>query len=437
MVLGRVGVEDEAELDVVVLLVHHGQPRLVGVDRVDHPLRRVEGEAGAALRVDRSRGPVPLAGEGQAVVAVVDDLVERRVDAPGEEVVVDDPVALRQAQPGLQVDGRGVVLHLGPGAVVARARLELQRGQRLVGVVDGVHVGVDDVEVAHRAERRLAHVVVAARDHARDARVGPHELADADGERGAAAALGAVDVDGERDVAHAQPLRHRAQGEDVVGEAVAHELAEVAAQRPGPLLGGGAHGLGPALAPGEDRVRPGPVVLLVHPPAQVLEQVVGEVGGVGDPGEHPHLVVELDHDDVAAVGLQPLGDERHHGLVPAPRLLEEGRREVVDGPRGRRRAVPADRHDLRVVAVDPEGDALVLQLGHDEGAGPGDEHQVALGAQVDEGRDVALGTGPALDVDRPVGQLVEDPRDVRGDRGQAGLDDEVEPLPHSSRATRK
>ena len=47
---------------------------------------------------------MPLAGEADAVVAVADRLVQRRVDAAGEQVVVDQPVALGDEQPGLELD---------------------------------------------------------------------------------------------------------------------------------------------------------------------------------------------------------------------------------------------------------------------------------------------------------------------------------------------
>ena len=77
---------------------------------VHGPGRRGEGQAPLARGADRGRRPVPLAGEADPVVAVADRLVQRRVDAAGEEVVVDHPVALGQEQPGLEVDGRGVVL---------------------------------------------------------------------------------------------------------------------------------------------------------------------------------------------------------------------------------------------------------------------------------------------------------------------------------------
>ncbi len=84
--------------------------------------RRLVGVAALPLRADRRRRAVPLAGEADPVVAVADALVERRVDAAGEEVVVDEPVALGEAEPRLEVGRRRVVLHLRAGAVVARTR---------------------------------------------------------------------------------------------------------------------------------------------------------------------------------------------------------------------------------------------------------------------------------------------------------------------------
>ena len=142
---------------------------------------------------------------------------------------------------------------------------------------------------------------------------------------------------------------------------------------------------------------------LEHEVAEGGHEVIGEVGRVGHPGEHADLVVELDADDRATGGLQARCEEGDERVEPATALLEEGGREVVDGARLGGSAVPADRHDLRVVAIDAEGDALVLQLGHDERPGTGDETQPLRRGEVDEGANVALGAGLAGDVDRAVG----------------------------------
>ncbi len=231
----------------------------------------------------------------------------------------------------------------------------------------------------------------------------------------------------ERHVAHVPLLAQLAQRDDVRREALAHEEPEVDAQPAGDRLVGGADQVGPAGVVGADRVAVRAAVL-GHPAAEVGDEVVRQVGAVGDPGEHAHLVVELDADDGAAARLQPRREHRQDRVVPPRGLGEERRRQVVDRPRRRLAPVPADRDDLGVLVVDAVGDALVLQLGHHEGTGAGDEPQPALGAQVDEGRHVALGPGGAGDVDRAVGQLVEEPGDVRRHGRAAGLDDQVETL---------
>src|SRR5690606_40154480 len=89
VVLGHVRVRYETQDQVVVLLVHAGQPRLLGAHGRDGPRRRGVGQPALALRSDGRADAVPLAGDGDAVVAVADRLVQRPVDAPGEEVVVD------------------------------------------------------------------------------------------------------------------------------------------------------------------------------------------------------------------------------------------------------------------------------------------------------------------------------------------------------------
>ena len=196
----------------------------------------------------------------------------------------------------------------------------------------------------------------------------------------------------------------------VAGEPVAHERAEVAHQRRGVLLvrRPDVHG---------GRIRP---VLLLAPPLEVREQVVGEVRRVADPRQHADLVVQLHGDHRAAVAVQPRRDDRQDRLVPPPGLGEERGREVVDGPGGRRRAVPPGRHDLRVLAVEPVGQALVLQLRHHERPGPRDHVQAVVVAQVEERAEVALRPGPPGHVDRAVRQLVPQPRDVGRDRVQPG-----------------
>ena len=198
VVLGGVGVEHQPELHAVVVLLHPREPALVQAHGVHGPGRRGIRHALLALGADGGGRAVALTGEADPVVAVADLFLERRVDAAGEEVVVDHPVALRERTPGLEVDGGGVVLVVDAAAVVARAGLELQRGGRLPGTVHRRHEGVDDVEVGGRVEGHVAHVVVRARHHAGHARVGLDELADPDRERLTAAALGAVDVDEER-----------------------------------------------------------------------------------------------------------------------------------------------------------------------------------------------------------------------------------------------
>ena len=80
-----------------------------------------------------------------------------------------------------------------------------------------------------------------------------------------------------------------------------------------------------------------------------------------------------------------------------------------------------------MLGVDPVGQPLVLELRHHERPGPGEERQTALGDQVDEGAEVALGAGRARYVEGSVGQLVEQPRDVGGDAVSAQLDREIEP----------
>ena len=236
VVLGGVRVEHQAELDPVVLLVHPGQPVLLRRHRAGGAGSGVEGEAALALRTDRRGRPVPLAGEAEPVVAVAHDLLQWRVDAAGEEVVVDQPVALGDAEAGLEVDRRRVVLALAPAAVVAGAGLELQRGQGLVVVVHGVHERVHDVEVGEGVRARGAEVVVGPRDHPGDAGVGAHQLADPDRERRSAAVLGPVDVDQERDVSHVARLGEVAERGDVRREAVAHVLGEVDAHPGGDRL---------------------------------------------------------------------------------------------------------------------------------------------------------------------------------------------------------
>src|SRR5207253_2344186 len=130
-----------------------------------------------------------------------------------------------------------------------------------------------------------------------------------------------------------------------------------------------------------------------QPGREVVQHVVGEVGGVAHPGEHADLVVELHGDDVAAVRLEARGDYRHDGLVPVARFLEEGGREVIEGPGRDRFAVPGYGDNLRVLGVQPIGQPLVLHLGHDERAGAGEEVEVVLLAQVDEAAQVELGPG--------------------------------------------
>ena len=107
---------------------------------------------------------------------------------------------------------------------------------------------------------------------------------------------------------------------------------------------------------------------------------------------------------------------------------EEGRREIVDRPGGRRTPVPTGRQDLRMFDVEPVRQPLVLQLRHHERTGPGQEAQAARCAQVDEGGQVALRPGLAGEIDRAVRQLVEQPWDVARHGVAADLGQRVEPV---------
>ena len=193
-VLGQVVVGHVAEQDVVVLLVHVGQQVLGAVGRPHRADHGRERGAATSLGVDRRREAVPFAGERDPVVAVARRLVERRVVAAGEQVVADQPVALGQAEPRLELGRLGAGEPAQVLAVVAGARLELQRRQRLVGVLDGRHEAVHHVEVGHVLGGQLAEVVVGSSGHLRHAGVRLRELADADRERLPAAHAGAVQV---------------------------------------------------------------------------------------------------------------------------------------------------------------------------------------------------------------------------------------------------
>lgn len=71
-VLGQVVVRYEAERDVVVFLVHGCQQVLTATDRPHCAAQCRIALAQPALRVDRGRETVPLTGEGDPVVAVVE-----------------------------------------------------------------------------------------------------------------------------------------------------------------------------------------------------------------------------------------------------------------------------------------------------------------------------------------------------------------------------
>ncbi|MFD9947648.1 hypothetical protein [Nonomuraea sp. NPDC059022] len=211
----------EAQCHVVVLLVHVGQQfRRPAHGRQHRPDRR-ERRAGAPLRVHGRGEAVAFAGERDAVVAVARGDVERRVHPAREQVVVDQPVPLRHAQPGLQLQRRRRHHQRQVLAVVAGARLELQRGERLVRVVHGGHERVADVQVGDVAHGEVAQVVVGARGELRPAPVGAVELADADRVGPAAPAAGSVDVDQVRHAAHPVCLGPFAQEGEVAGVAVA------------------------------------------------------------------------------------------------------------------------------------------------------------------------------------------------------------------------
>ena len=151
------------------------------------------------------------------------------------------------------------------------------------------------------------------------------------------------------------------------------------------------------------------------------------VGGVGYPGEHAHLVVELDGDHVPATPAGARRDRWNHCRVPAAHLGQKRGMQVVERPAGRRHTVPTGRNQLGMVPVHPERNPFVHQLGHHERPGPGHEPQAALGAQVDERRDVPVVPGGAGHVDAAVGQFVHEPGQVAGHRVAAGLERQVEP----------
>src|SRR4051794_25999353 len=94
VVFGQVRVGDEAEGEVVVFVVHAGEPGFAGAQGGGGAGDRGVGGSGAAFGVQGGVGAVAFAGEGDPVVAVAGGDVEGRVHAAAEQVVVDEAVAL-------------------------------------------------------------------------------------------------------------------------------------------------------------------------------------------------------------------------------------------------------------------------------------------------------------------------------------------------------
>ncbi len=73
-----------------------------------------------------------------------------------------------------------------------------------------------------------------------------------------------------------------------------------------------------------------------------------------------------------------------------------------------------------MIGVEVIRDALVLHLGHDERARPGDEVEIQLRAEVDEGTEIEVVAGVAIQVEMALLRLVAQPGDVGGDGVAAG-----------------
>lgn len=164
------------------------------------------------------------------------------------------------------------------------------------------------------------------------------------------------------------------------------------------------------------------------PPRQVGERTVRQLGGAGDPGQHPDLVVQLHRRDVAAARDLVVRQYRHDRGVPALGLGEVPGLQVVEGPRGRLYAVPAGRNRFRVVAVDTERYALVLELGHHERARASNHQQVALGREFQEADQVTVLARGSGQIGLAGGGLVHEPRHVTGHGGTSGGHELVEPV---------
>src|SRR5690606_17470483 len=121
--LRRVVIRDEGHREVVALF---GGRRDLLLQREERRVGAGEGRigvAGDAFRVDGRADAVAFAGEADAVVAVASLAVHPIVVAAGEEIVVDEAIALRGRHAELDRRGRRVEPGAHATAIVTLPRL--------------------------------------------------------------------------------------------------------------------------------------------------------------------------------------------------------------------------------------------------------------------------------------------------------------------------
>ena len=368
---------------------------------------------GATGRTDRCGEAVLLTGEGDSVDAVPAGTVrvprQLWVEPPGVQVEVHQPVAEAVRQPGPQT--RRLRGHQSAQilSVVAVTGLELQRREGLVLPGCGAGEQVAEHEVGDVADGQITQVHVGAGRDPGPVAPGAQQLRDPDRVRETATATRAVDVDQQWYAADAARASKARQGVDVPAEVVPRE--------PHQILGHDKTGRPRwSLQVGHDGVRC-ELGMPITPPGD--GEPVQEVGcdalvqdrRVRDPGQHADLVVELDSDDRATIGLQSTGQHRQHGVVPLLDLGQKHRGQVVEISRRQRSSVPGGRAEAGQVHH-PVWQTLVLELSHHVRPRSRDHVQPQLVGEIAERSQVTPVGGPAGDVDRAVRQLVDDPGDV-------------------------
>ena len=381
----------------------------IGAERIRQAAVTGEMAAGGAVFAHRvAPGVAARATEDRVVLAVE------------EQVVVDRAHAARHAQPAMEIIER----RLPAREVEVAARLKFDREERLLWVLQRLGHLVDEdhvVEVAFVDEHGID---VGGADHAVHLH-DLHELRQADRERLAAVAK-AVDVDDGR---HLKPIgagvvkqeRHVvANVRAIEAPVVFDRLPRVRGRGVDQALAQQIHRDGRAIALHQSRS-----MGRVQIGRETLERVGVRVEMVGDPLQHPHLVVELDHDDVAAARHLARRQHLEHALIPARDAGAKIRVHVAgEAPD---RVVRRDEQAVRMIVEHPIRDSLVRGLGHDVGPRAGDDPEPHLGREIEEAGQVAHRMGRAGDIDGAFGHLVPEPRDVSGQRVEAGFTQTFEP----------